>query len=98
MESAAHAHRITVFIDDLDATLQQSDRAACSINRELSERVERQKQFTVANADKRVKQMYAVLSLNEAITAEMERLCENVQAARQTTKDIRRELAKLRMR
>jgi hypothetical protein len=95
MASQRHTSSIAVFLDDLEATLQASDKAASHLERELAERSERQKRLA-ADVDKNIRQAYAVLAVSGALIEEAQRLRENVRAARETVKDVRRELSKVR--
>jgi hypothetical protein len=94
MASRANGLPIAVFIDDLDATLHDTDRAASRITRELSVRSQRQERFKAA-ADKNIQQVYALLAITDEVMEQSRRLCENLRAARETLKDVRRELTKL---
>jgi hypothetical protein len=97
MAAGSNAFPITVFVDDLAATIEDTDRAASSITRELSRRAERQKRFTAAS-DENIRQIYALLAVTTDLIAQSERLRENISAARQTLKYLRRELAKFPVR
>jgi uncharacterized membrane protein YccC len=86
---------IAVYIEDLAATIEDTNRTASSITRELSQRAERQERFRAA-ADNNVRHMYALLAISSEVIEQSRRLCENLREARQTLQDVRRELAKLR--
>jgi hypothetical protein len=97
MASGSNTFPMTVFVDDLAATIEDTDRAASSITRELSRRAERQKRFTAAS-DENIRQIYALLAATTDLMAQSKRLRENISAARQTMMDLRRELAKFAVR
>jgi vacuolar-type H+-ATPase catalytic subunit A/Vma1 len=92
-----HPVPIDVFVDDLDATLLESDKGAASIERELRAHNAQQNSLTPRDLEKNVQKLYALLSVSSALIDESHRLSENVRAARETLKDIRSELAKQRV-
>jgi len=83
---------VDVFMDDLEATLHDTDKAASSIQLKLVAGSATHDRFS-----DRATTLEALMAVSAQVAAETRRLCDNVRAAQATLDELRSELARRRM-